>query len=130
VARADCRLISTDGVSFGAYNVFAAQPNQDGVGGLQIRCQGGGRGAVVKLSRGLSNSFVTRLMHSGKDILAYNLYTSAARNLVWGDGSGGSAVMATNKNAVSDLPIFGSMPAGQDAAVGSYADNIVVSVEF
>jgi spore coat protein U-like protein len=84
----------------------------------------------VKLSTGQSHSYATRLMRSGNDALEYNLYTSAARIVVWGDGSGASDVMAVDKNQNTTLSIFGSIPQGQDPAVGSYADSILISVEF
>ena len=129
-AHADCQVQSADGVSFGPYDVFSRLPNNAGVGSVQIRCQGVGHAAVVKLSTGLSQSYGTRLMRSGNNVLAYNLYTSAARNVVWGDGSGGSDVMPAGKNQTSNLSIFGSIPEDQDPSVGSYADHILISVEF
>jgi spore coat protein U-like protein len=129
-AHADCRFTSADGVSFGAYDVFSRLPNNAGVGSLQVHCQGVGHGAVVKLSTGLSRSYSQRTMRSGNDVLAYNLYTTPARVDVWGDGSGGSSVVPAPKNKNTSLDIFGSIPAGQDPAVGSYADIIFISVDF
>jgi spore coat protein U-like protein len=38
--------------------------------------------------------------------------------------------MDASKNQSTDLTIYGSIPAGQDPAVGSYADSIVIGVEF
>jgi spore coat protein U-like protein len=69
-------------------------------------------------------------MRSGRDVLNYNLYTSAARDVIWGDGTGGSSVMSTPKNQDVNLDVFGSIPEGQDPAVGTYSDIIVISVEF
>jgi spore coat protein U-like protein len=69
-------------------------------------------------------------MRSGNAVLEYNLYTSAARTVVWGDGSGGSHVMSAGKNQSTNLAIFGNIPEGQDPEVGSYADTILISVEF
>jgi spore coat protein U-like protein len=129
-ARTDCQISSVGDVGFGAYDVFSKVPNRAGVGTLRIKCQGGGQGATVKLSKGQSHSYTTRLMRSGNDLLEYNLYTSAARIVVWGDGSGVSEVMRVDKNQNIDLSIFGNIPQGQDPAVGSYADSILISVEF
>jgi spore coat protein U-like protein len=129
-ARTDCQISSVGDVGFGAYDVFSKVPNRAGVGTVRIKCQGGGQGATVKLSTGQSHSYVTRLMRSGNDQLEYNLYTSAARIVVWGDGSGVSDVMKVDKNQNVTLSIFGSIPEGQDPAVGSYADSILISVEF
>jgi spore coat protein U-like protein len=129
-ARTDCQISSVGDVGFGAYDVFSKVPNRAGVGTLRIKCQGGGPGATVKLSTGQSHSYATRQMRSGNDLLEYNLYTSASRSVVWGDGSGVSDVMTVYKNQSTTLSIFGSIPEGQDPAVGSYADSILISVEF
>jgi spore coat protein U-like protein len=69
-------------------------------------------------------------MRSGNAVLEYNLYTSAARTVVWGDGSGGSHVMTAGKSQSTDLSIFGRNPAGQEPAVGSYTNTILITVEF
>jgi spore coat protein U-like protein len=128
--HADCQFLSVGDVSFGAYDVFAKLPNRAGVGNLRIKCQGIGHAAVVKLSTGQSNNYVTRVLRSGNDVLFYNLYTSATRSVVWGDGSGSSSVMASPKNQNTSLAIFGSIPEGQDPAAGSYVDTILISVDF
>jgi spore coat protein U-like protein len=128
--HADCQFLSLGDISFGTYDVFSKLPNRAGVGNLRIKCQGIGHAAVVKLSTGQSNNYVTRVMHSSNDALIYNLYTSAARSVVWGDGSGSSSVMAAPKNQNTSLTIFGNIPEGQDPAAGSYVDTILISVDF
>jgi spore coat protein U-like protein len=129
-ARADCHLQSVDDVGFGVYDVFSKFPNQAGVGTVSIQCKSINRAAVVSLSTGLSHSYGTRHMRSGNDTLDYNLYTTPARVMVWGDGTGGSSVMSASKNRTTSLDIFGSIPEGQDPAVGSYTDTILISVDF
>lgn len=127
---AACQFTSLSDVNFGDYNVFARSPNRDGVGSLRIKCQGGGKSAVVMLSSGQSQSFSPRAMRSGANLLNYNLYTSIARTVVWGDGTAGTSTLAAGKNASTVLDVFGCIPEGQDPAVGNYADNIVVTVDF
>jgi spore coat protein U-like protein len=129
-ALAACQFTSVSDVNFGAYNVFARSPNHDGVGSLRIKCQGGGKASTVMLSSGQSQSFTARTLRSGAQSLNYNLYTSASRTIVWGDGTAGTHVMATGKSASTLLNVFGSIPEGQDPAIGDYADNIVVTVNF
>jgi spore coat protein U-like protein len=126
---ADCRITSVSDVNFGSYDVFSTAPNQNGIGSLSIKCTSGSS-AIVKLSNGSSHSFAPRTLRNGNQVLNYNLYTSAARNIVWGDGSGGTSVMAVGKNHSDNLDVFGSIPEGQDAAVGTYTDSIVVTINF
>lgn len=130
-AAPSCSFNSASAVSFGNYNVFDALPNNNGVGSIRIRCVGGGGPTfVVTLSTGQSNSYAMRFMNSGVNRLNYNLYTSTARSVIWGNGSGGSSVMSVSRNATTTLSIFGQIPAGQDASVGVYSDSIVTTVNF
>ncbi|MCX7173361.1 MAG: spore coat U domain-containing protein [Proteobacteria bacterium] len=129
-ADRNCTFASANPVNFGAYDVFAALPNNNGVGSLRISCNGGGGPFDVTLSTGQSNNYVSRLMRSGANSLDYNLYTSAARSVVWGNGSGVSQTMHAAGNTTTTLSIFGQIPAGQDAAVGIYSDSITAIVNF
>ncbi|MDP1718145.1 MAG: spore coat U domain-containing protein [Burkholderiales bacterium] len=127
---ANCSFTSVTAISFGSYNVFAASPNDSGVGTIQINCIGGEANMLVTLSTGQSGNYAARLMNSGADLLTYNLYTNAARNVIWGDGTGGSSTMAADRNSTTTLSIFGRIPGGQDAAVGTYSDFIIATVNF
>lgn len=130
-AAPTCTFRSSAVVSFGSYNVFATLPNNNGVGSLTIRCLGGGGPTFnVTLSSGQSNSYASRVMMSGINTLNYNLYTSTARTVIWGDGTGGSSVMTVRRNSTTTLNVFGQIPAGQDAAVGIYTDSIITTVIF
>lgn len=130
VAAPSCTFTTVTSVSFGAYNVFTSLPNNNGIGSITIRCKGGGGSKIVMLSTGQSNSYASRVMTSGANQLNYNLYTSAARNVVWGDGTGGSSTLSAAANRSTTLDIFGRIPASQDAAVGTYTDSITATVNF
>lgn len=132
LAAVKCTVTTTP-VVFSAYNVWDQFPNNSGIGSVSIDCTGGGGGgggSSVTLSTGQSNSYALRTMKSGANTLDYNLYTTAARDLVWGDGNGGSSSLTTDKNATVTLNVFGQIPAGQDVAVGTYTDSVTVFVEF
>ncbi len=120
--------ISASGASFGVYDVFSAAANNTGIAALSVDCQGAS--ASVALSQGYSGNYAARQMRSGSNRLYYNLYTSAARSVVWGDGSGVSRTLPAANNQITSLTVFGQIPAGQDAAVGSYSDHITVIVNF
>ena len=69
--------------------------------------------------------------------LQYNLYTSAARSVVWGDGSSGSQKVAGSVTpaspgvaVVQPHTVHGSVPARQSVRVGAYADGILVTVDY
>jgi spore coat protein U-like protein len=130
-AATSCRFTSVSPVSFGVYDIFATSPNNNGVGSLTVDCQGSGNDNFdVTLSTGQSHRYTMRVMKSGSNRLNYNLYTSADRTQVWGDGHGASQLMTVRKNKATTLSVFGQIPAGQDAAVGTYTDPIVATVTF
>ena len=130
LAATSCRFTSVDPVSFGVYDVFATQPNNNGVGSITIDCKGSGNDPFdVTLSTGQSHSYTTRTMRSGVNHLDYNLYTGADRSAVWGDGHG-NQLMTVRKNKATTLHVYGQMPAGQDVAVGTHTDAIVATVNF
>lgn len=131
LAAVNCTIAATS-VGFGSYDVFAASTNDNGIGTLTIVCAGGGPGNFpVTLSTGQSNSYASRVMKSGAtNSLNYNLYTTSARNIIWGDGTGGSSSMTAAKNATTNLSVYGRIPAGQDTTVGNYTDSITATVTF
>jgi spore coat protein U-like protein len=131
-AAAACRFKSISDISFGAYDVFSALPNTSGVGSLTISCSGGGEHSNfdVTLSTGQSNSYAYRIMKNGPNSLNYNLYTNAARTVVWGNGTGSSSVMSASRNGTTLLSVFGLIPDGQDVAFGTYTDSITATVNF
>jgi spore coat protein U-like protein len=131
---AACRFKSISDISFGAYDVFSALPNTSGVGSLSISCSGDGEhehsNFDVTLSTGQSNSYAYRIMKNGPNSLNYNLYTNAARTVVWGNGTGSSSVMSASRNGTTLLSVFGLIPDGQDVAFGTYTDSITATVNF
>jgi spore coat protein U-like protein len=75
-------------------------------------------------------------MRNGAETLDYDLYTSVARNIVWGNGSGGTATVTLTGGTVNagnrtlTRTIYGRIPAGQAVAMGTYRDTIVVTIVF
>jgi spore coat protein U-like protein len=142
LAGAGCS-VSVVGVNFGLYDPLALGP-ADSAGRVEVTCDylppGGATGVSydVALSAGTSGSFLQRYMALGTARLPYNLYTDAARSLVWGNGSAGSGFvsggMKVNPGAHSSLTnshtVYGRIPAGVDAALGSFSDSIVVTLTF
>lgn len=137
----DC-TVATTGVAFGAYDATLAVPT-DSVGNITVRCNHLGGGATratytVGLSAGSSGNFARRTMRAGKSTLEYNLFSSAARTQVWGNGSGGSTLVGGSllvnpgKFAINEIvhPIYGRIPPLQAPEPGSYSDTILVTLSF
>jgi spore coat protein U-like protein len=130
--------VSSMSLAFGQYNEFAPAPD-DSVGNIRVSCHGYAGDKIaygILLSAGGSGSFAGRRMRSPSGYtLSYNLYTTAARVVVWGDGSGGSAVVSDYfvlgaSSITRNYPVYGRIPARQKVRVGSYSDYIVVTLDF
>ena len=118
--------VSTTGLAFGAYDQFSTLPN-DSNGSVQITCDAV-IGYTVAVNAGVSGS-LNRAMAFGAYRLNYNLFTESTRTVVWGDGSAGSArVSGSGTSAV--IPLYGRIPARQNVPAGSYADTLIVTVNY
>jgi len=115
----------------------------DTQGRVSYRCsnRGGndaGRGAKgkwvvdISISRGQAGSY-QRHLQGPRDRLLYNVYADPQRQVVWGDGTGGTRVVSehakpNNKEVV--IPVYGRIPAGQDVRAGRYTDSLIVTIDF
>ncbi|HXZ60884.1 MAG TPA: spore coat U domain-containing protein [Steroidobacteraceae bacterium] len=126
--------VTAVGVAFGTYTPMQATP-LDMNGTINIACTGvTGRNTVtIDLSTGVSNSYLARTLTTGVSTLGYNLYFDAAYTQVWGNGTGGSiqgSATIRRRTPNASLPVYGAIAARQDPAPGSYADTILVSVNY
>ena len=138
-----CSVAAT-GVSFGAYDISLATPD-DSTGDVTVTCTyvppGGATGVNIQasLSTGVSGSYSPRQMAFGPARLNYNLYRDAARTSIWGNGLSGTGIAADsftvgpgvgNGTRIAQFPVYGRVPALQPVAMGGYSDTIVVTVTF
>lgn len=137
--------VTTSGVAFGGYDVFSGT-DLDRTGTLTVKCDLLADPAqdvpyTLSLSAGGSGSYSGRAMTNlmiSTEKMKYNLYTTSARNVVWGDGTGGSITQGGTIPTLSsgspsqsqDWSVYGRITAGQDVAVGNYLDTVVVTVSF
>jgi spore coat protein U-like protein len=143
LAGASCSVAAT-GVSFGAYDISLATPN-DSTGDVTVTCSyvppGGATGVNIQasLSTGVSGSYSPRQMAFGPARLNYNLYRDAARTSIWGNGLSGTGIATDsftvgpgvgNGIRIAQFPVYGRVPALQPVATGGYSDTIVVTVTF
>ena len=127
-------VVSLTNVAFGSYNPQAPSPT-DTVGTLAVVCSSSDTTEstmTIALSPGASGDINARMMQSGTHPLYYNLYSNAARTIIWGDNSGGGESVAITFPATSHAPIklsiYGRIPAQQNAWVGTYHDAVTVTV--
>ncbi len=124
-AQATCGL-SVQGVSFGSYDTFS-NVALDSTGNIGVTCSFTAT-YTIALSEG-GGSYALRAMANGTHRLNYNLYTDATRTAVWGDGTGGTAIV-NGRGKIGNHAVYGRIPARQNAYVGSYSDIITVTLTF
>lgn len=128
-----CQVISTTSISFGAYDPLSVSAVET-AGTLTFRCDSvlGSDTILIDLGPGGAGTYWPRAL-SAADDLDYNLYTDAARTMVWGDGTGGTVhqgPLHPTDGVNMDLTIYGRIPGGQDVHAGSYADTLVVTIQY
>lgn len=142
-ARAVTCSAATTSVAFGAYSVFTAT-NDDSTGTVVVTCTKTGSdpsGTItvnyeIELGPGGSGNVTQRTMQSGVNTLNYNLYTNNARSQLWGNGVDAPSV--SNSFSLSNATpsrnrshtVYGRIPPLQDAAVGNYLDNVLVTIQY
>jgi spore coat protein U-like protein len=141
-AAADC-TVSAVGVNFGIYDPYLTTPD-DSVGEITVTCTHLSGPAIevrytVTLSTGGSGSFAPRRLRAGPALLGYNLWIDPALSSIWGNGSGGTVIVTGllkvgpgvgNGVRTAVHPIYGRIPALQDAAEGDYLDSIVATLTY
>lgn len=128
-----CTLGTVSGVAFGSYDVFNATA-LDTIGTISYTCTDvAGASIVIQIDTGSAGTYSPRTLANGAFVLEYNLYLDAARTSVWGDGSAGTSQygpLVPAEASSTDVNVYGRIPAGQNAQVGTYGDTVVVTIVF
>jgi spore coat protein U-like protein len=131
---ATCSM-STTALAFGAYTPGGGAIANNS--SISVKCSKN-TPYTISLNKGTTTggTVAQRLMASGANTLQYNLFTSAAVNVVFGDGSGTSQTEAATGAGVATantVTVFGQLPdnaANQAAIPGNYTDTITVTVTY
>lgn len=139
--NASCTFAATPttAVAFGAYDPTSGTANDVGVGTIVARCTnstgytlslglGGGAGADYSAGRFMTGGV------SG-DLLRYNLYTTAGRLTVFGDGTDGSATVGGTGTGIGvafnqTTSVYGRIFTLQDLSADTYSDSVTVDLTY
>ncbi len=131
---ATCTATTTE-LNFGSYDPSSASAN-DNTGAVSVTCTNGTPYTVALnagSNAGTPGDVTTRRMRSGSSsFLPYQIYTTAGRTTVWGDGANGSSTQTnTGSGDAQSFSAYGRIPAGQYVAPGNdYADSVTVTVTY
>lgn len=126
---------TANALAFGTYTPGAGTLTANGT--VTVKCTKNSPYTVALNGGSTTGGTVAqRLMASGANTLQYNLFTSAALNTVFGDGSGTSKTEAGTGAGIATgtaFTVFGQLPdnaANQVAVPGSYSDTVTVTITY
>jgi spore coat protein U-like protein len=126
-------FITTTPVAFADYDGTA---DVDATGSINVRCSKNG-GYTVSLNGGSGGGTIGQrlLAGPGTEKLQYNLYTTAARNVIWGDGTTGSTQGGTGTGLGNTVAytVYGRIPVNatnDSAGVGNYSDTVLATITY
>ena len=137
---ANCTISATD-LAFGNYDPVVANNTTGadvyGTSTVTVACTKGAPNVWIGLDAGAnaaSATGTTRAMSAaGGNYLNYDLYTAnpnPAPGSVWGNTQAtGKSYVAASKAATA-ISVFGRIPKGQDAAAGSYTDQVTATINY
>lgn len=100
---------------------------------ITVRCTAG-TDFDVGLNAGLAGTFANRVLTGpGTDTLVYNLYTNAARTIVWDDSTNRVGGTGNGMANAASLTVYGKLLASENTGpveAGDYTDTIVATVEY
>ena len=124
----------TTGVNLGEYDTHSGAVS-DSTGSITINCDANSSVITSIGPSAFLGGFTPRRMKNATlpDTLNYNLYTTASRITIWGDGTQGTSTVgptAITRNGSATLTIYGRIPTLQDVSAGQYTDMLVVTINF
>lgn len=124
---ANCSIDATTvPLAFGNYDgiVTNLATPLDAAASVDVTCTDGATGVTLSAGNGTSFSSGTRHMTKGADILAYELYSDAARATAF------AAEPVTADGTAQTIDVYGRVPAAEAAPVGAYTDTVVMTATF
>ena len=125
--------ITTAPVSFGNYDSVTANATAplDGIGTITVKCT---KGAVAKVGLnpgGNATGAARRMAGAAAEYLTYELYKDTGRATIWGDTTDTALdVPAAPNQTPRTFTVYGRVAQAQEAAVGSYTDTVLATVNF
>lgn len=124
-----CEL-SVGAMNFGVISNVITSP-VDQTATINVRCTAN-TSYSVKLDMGQGAGVTdpaNRLMTNGASTLRYGLYQDGARSVAWGNLAGND-VDSSGTGSDNAFTVYGRIHAGQTAVLGTYTDNVVVTVNY
>ena len=121
--------IATTNVAFSAASGLSTALTT--TGSLSVTCTNNDAYRISLNAGGSGNVAARRMQSALGNNVNYQLYTDAARTVVWGDGTGGTAMYtAVGTGLAQTVPVYGLVPTQTTPPPGSYTDTITATIAF
>ena len=133
--QADCSVSATT-LDFGASGVGLATAPVNANSAITMTCaEGVNYSIALNAGQGSGATPADRKLtrSGGPETLLYRLYSDAARNRLWGDGSTGTSTVSGTGNGVQSPRthlVYGTLAAQPPSRAGQYGDTITVTVTY
>jgi spore coat protein U-like protein len=128
----DCTITFND-INHGTVPSLAADRDADSVGD-NITCSFADSYTIALNVGTGGGTYATRTLANGPNTLNFNVYSDAARTTIWGDGSGGSAVLtktSTGGGVADAIDVHSRVFGGQTGKPeGTYSSTITATATF
>jgi spore coat protein U-like protein len=125
-----CTFVA-DNLDFGAQTGLLA--NNDVNSAVHVTCTGANPVSVAfNAGTGTGSTVAARNMNSGANLVAYNIYTAAARIVPLGSTPGVNTIdfTSTGTNTTDTKTVFGRVPAQAAQPNGTYLSTVRATVTF
>jgi spore coat protein U-like protein len=126
-----CVITASDAMNFGNYDPVNANATTDLLGSatFSIDCSPGHNFSLLIGAGQNPGAYAgaTRAMSNGTQLLAYDLYTSNAYSTVWDSAN---TVAVTGTGTTISQTVYGKIPHGQDAKIGTYSDTVTITATY
>lgn len=132
-ANDKCSIVSQTNLNFNC--ALSNLANCQAIGNIALECRGN-RTLTLTLSQGNSSSFTQRSLINQtypSQKLNYNVYTTANKSNVFGDGSQGTSTINLNcskKGCIANFYAYIATSVPQLVWEGTYSDNLVLTIDF
>jgi spore coat protein U-like protein len=134
--QAQCVINSTATLDFGTAGVLGGaggSTNTDQTSTLKVQCTNGTTYDIGLDAGTTSGGAVSqRLLVGGTSAatIRYNLYTTAGRNVVWGNTVSTDTVPSTGTGAQQTFTIYGRVPPQNTPIPDTYTDLVTVTITY
>lgn len=125
----DCAISGAETMDFGTQGALISAVDRQA--NIEIACTDG-TAFDIGLDAGINSAggIAGRAMAGAGGAVSYQLFTTSARQVVWGNSFGSDTVPGTGNGEVLSFTVYGRVPAQTTPAAGNYSDTIGITVTF